>query len=125
MSPEDWESLCDGCGLCCLEKFRDEITGEIRELAVACRYLDTNTCRCEVYDVRTTVNPGCVKLTPQNVGKIPWLPATCAYRIVAEGRALKRWHRLVSDDPDALRKAGISVRSKAVSGTFVHPHDIR
>lgn len=125
MSPEEWESLCDGCGLCCLEKVRDEITGEIRDLAVSCRYLDMSSCRCEIYEVRTMVNPDCVKLTPENVRKNPWLPSTCAYRIVADGGNLKAWHWLVSGDRSTVHKAEISAKNKAVDGKFVHPDDIR
>jgi uncharacterized cysteine cluster protein YcgN (CxxCxxCC family) len=124
MSPEEWESLCDGCGLCCLEKVQDEITGEIRELAVSCRHLDIESCRCDIYEVRTVVNPDCVRLTPENVKKIPWLPPTCAYRIVADGRDLKRWHCLLSGDPETVHEAGISAKNKAVDGKFVHCDDL-
>lgn len=124
LSPEEWESLCDGCGRCCLEKL-DDGTGEVREIAVSCPYLDLQTCRCEIYEARTTVNPQCIQLTPQNVTTIAWLPLTCAYRIVAHGGDLESWHRLVSGDPDAVHEAGISVRNKAVDGKFIHPDDIR
>jgi uncharacterized cysteine cluster protein YcgN (CxxCxxCC family) len=125
MSREEWESLCDGCGLCCLEKVRDEITGEIRELTVSCRHLDMDRCRCEIYEVRTIVNPECVRLTPENVKESPWLPSTCAYRIVADGGDLGRWHSLLSGDPGTVHEAGISARHRAVNGKFVHPDDIR
>ena len=125
MTPDEWESLCDGCGLCCLEKVREETTGEIRELGVSCRYLDMSSCQCEIYEIRTTVNSDCVKLTPENIKEIPWLPSTCAYRIVADGGDLERWHWLVSGDRATVHEAGISAKGKAVDGKFVHPDDIR
>ena len=124
MTREEWASLCDGCAICCLERVEDPDTGEVRTLSVSCEYLDTLHCRCMVYEIRTIINPDCIKLTPKNVAKKRWLPHTCAYRILSEGRDLACWHPLVSGNPDTVHEAGISIRERAVSGAFVHPDDI-
>jgi hypothetical protein len=124
MSREEWESLCDGCGICCLEKVVDEKTGEIRLTSVACEFLDVSTCRCTIYGLRTVANPTCIQLTPKNIQELSWLPWTCAYRSIAEGRALPPWHPLVSGDPMAVHKAGISVRNRVVSGLHVRKEDL-
>ncbi|MDA0998735.1 MAG: YcgN family cysteine cluster protein [Proteobacteria bacterium] len=115
MSAEEWESLCDGCGKCCLNKLEDEETGEIHHTNVACRLLDLDSCRCVSYEQRTRFVPDCRRLTPLNVGKIPWLPLSCAYRRLAEGKDLEWWHPLVSGDPTTVVKAGISIRGRTVS----------
>ena len=110
MTRDEWESLCDHCGLCCLQKIEDENTGEIKLIGVGCDYLDTENCRCLVYDNRKFVNPDCVVLTPNKVKQIKWLPNTCVYRRISEGKELKWWHHLVSGDPSCVHRAGISVR---------------
>ena len=115
MTDEEWESLCDGCGQCCLHKLEDAGSGEITPTDVACSYLDLGSCRCSDYKNRQTNVPDCVSLTPKLVSTLRWLPATCAYRLVEEGRDLFWWHPLISDDPESVHEAGISVRSKAVS----------
>lgn len=115
MSAAEWESLCDGCALCCLHKIEYEDTGKIEFTNVACRLLDLDTCRCADYCRRQELVPDCVILTPDSVREIPWLPATCAYRLVAEGKELAWWHPLVSGDPETVHLAGISVRGRAVS----------
>lgn len=112
MSPSEWESLCDGCGRCCLIKLQDEDSGTIHATDVACTLFDANTCRCTNYAQRATKVPDCVTLTPKEVRTLPWLPPTCAYRLVANGEALKWWHPLVSGTPQTVIEAGVSVKGR-------------
>jgi uncharacterized cysteine cluster protein YcgN (CxxCxxCC family) len=115
MSKEEWESLCDGCARCCTVKFEDTDTGLVEFTDVACRQLDTKSCRCKNYAKRKTLVPDCIALTVRMIGKLHWLPSTCAYRLIDEGKDLHWWHPLVSGDPNSVHKAGISVRNKVVS----------
>ena len=115
MSESEWESLCDGCGRCCLVKLEDEETGAIIHTDVGCRLLDGETCRCRDYAGRQAEVPDCLRLTPQAVPQLGWLPPTCAYRRLSEGRGLAWWHPLVSGDPATVHTAGISVSGR-VSG---------
>ena len=115
MSAKEWESLCDGCGRCCLNKLEDWDTGEISWTEIACKLLDGETCRCGDYKHRTSRVPDCERLTPENVPRLNWLPPTCGYRLVSEGRDLYWWHPLLSGDPDTVHHAGISVRGRTVS----------
>ncbi len=115
MTSAEWESLCDGCGRCCLNKLENEDTGEIFHTDVACRLLDPETCRCASYEDRKRYVPDCQILTHQNLKRYPWLPSTCAYRLLAEGKSLYWWHPLISGDPDTVHAAGISVRGRIVS----------
>ncbi|HSQ06937.1 MAG TPA: YcgN family cysteine cluster protein, partial [Chromatiaceae bacterium] len=100
LDPQQWESLCDGCGKCCLEKFEDEDTGEMVYTNIACRLLDLETCRCSDYARRQQQVRECIALTPASLEDPRWLPQTCAYRLVAKGQALAAWHPLISGDPE-------------------------
>lgn len=115
MDADEWESLCDGCGKCCLHKFEDDDTGEISYTRVACRLLDLESCRCANYPARKKLVADCELLTPAKIKTFRWLPSTCAYRLVAEGKDLPWWHPLVSGDPETVHAAGISVRGRAIS----------
>jgi uncharacterized cysteine cluster protein YcgN (CxxCxxCC family) len=112
MSRSEWESLCDGCGRCCLVKLEDEDSGEHHFTDVACRLFDAGRCRCHDYARRSERVSDCVTLDPAAVRSLPWLPTTCAYRLVAEGKDLYWWHPLVSGSPDTVHDAGVSVRGR-------------
>ena len=115
MSSEEWESLCDGCGKCCLVKLIDDLTDELLFTTVACRLLDCHSCRCGDYENRKAIVPDCVVLSPRVVEDLPWMPSTCAYRLVHEGKDLQWWHPLISGRAETVHEAGISVRGRAVS----------
>ncbi len=125
LTREEWEQLCDGCGICCLHKLKDADTGEVQITAVACRHLDIGNCRCRVYKDRTRKNRDCVKITVVSLIRLTWLPATCAYRCVAEGRELPCWHPLVSGDSETVHAAGISVKDKVLSAKYSHLKDLQ
>lgn len=115
MSEAEWESLCDGCGRCCMVKLENFATGEVVDTEIACRLLDLHTCRCSDYKHRQSKVPGCLQLTPDLVPRLTWLPETCGYRRVHEGRDLPEWHPLRSGDPEAVHREDVSVRGKAFS----------
>ncbi len=115
LSRAEWEALCDGCGKCCLHKIEDEETGRIYGTNVACKLLDRHSCRCTNYRGRKAFVPDCVRLTADQVGKLEWLPSTCAYRLRGEGKPLPPWHYLMSGSRETVHEAGISVRGWTVS----------
>ncbi|MES9824742.1 MAG: YcgN family cysteine cluster protein [Candidatus Thiodiazotropha endolucinida] len=114
MSREMWESLCDGCGKCCLQKLEDEETREIFNTNIVCDLLDLENCRCTHYAQRSKLVPNCVTLTPEDLNDPYWLPQTCAYRLLAEGKQLPDWHPLITGDPESVKNAGHSIRGKVI-----------
>ena len=114
MSQEEWESLCDGCGKCCLIKLEDEDTGELHNTNVACALFNPDSCRCNDYEHRFEKVDDCVDLKPDNVLEISWLPSTCAYRLLASGQDLPWWHPLVSGSAETVHEAGISMLAKVI-----------
>lgn len=124
MTDAEWESLCDGCGLCCLVRFEDEETLEVIPTRVHCKLFDPDQCRCSDYENRKQYVPDCIKLTPQNVEALEWMPRSCAYRRIHEGRTLAWWHPLVSGDPETVHTAGVSIRGETINeNTLDDPDD--
>lgn len=124
MSPAEWDSLCDGCGQCCLNKIEDEDTGKIFLTRLACSLLDIGSCRCKDYENRFARMPDCLSIDMKAVKKLRWLPESCAYRRLHEGRGLAWWHPLVSGDPESVHQAGVSVRSWARSDKGIPESEI-
>ncbi len=124
MTEEEWESLCDGCGLCCLIKLEDEDTEEIAYTDVACELLNIGICKCSDYPNRHKQVPTCIPLNPRNIKEIGWLPVTCAYRRLDEGQGLLPWHPLITGDPDSVHRAGVSIRDWAVPEGQVTEKDL-
>jgi uncharacterized cysteine cluster protein YcgN (CxxCxxCC family) len=124
MTRAEWESLCDGCGLCCLRKLEDSDTGEIVYTNVACRLLDCDTCRCTRYERRLELVDDCIGLTPERLDELRWMPSTCAYRLVDAGRPLPDWHPLISGKTASVHEAGISARGRCVSERHVHEDEV-
>jgi uncharacterized cysteine cluster protein YcgN (CxxCxxCC family) len=124
MSNEEWESLCDGCGLCCLNKLEDWETGEIAFTSVACKLLDGDTCRCKDYENRQDTVPDCIQLTLEGLREIQWLPPTCGYRLIDEGHDLYWWHPLVSGDPRTVHEAGVSAKGRTISEEGLDVEDL-
>jgi uncharacterized cysteine cluster protein YcgN (CxxCxxCC family) len=124
MTRAEWESLCDGCGLCCLVRFEEEDSGDVVPTRVHCKLFDAGACVCTDYANRKRHVPDCVKLTPGNIADLPWMPKSCAYRRLHEGRDLAWWHPLVSGDPESVHAAGVSVRGQTISETaLADPED--
>jgi len=119
MTADEWESLCDGCGRCCLFKLEEDETSRVFYTGVACRHLDLETCLCVCYENRRRVLPECIVLTPDRVDEFQWLPATCAYRRICEGKGLAAWHPLVSGNRETVHQSNVSVRDKAISEKYV------
>ncbi|MGB3689959.1 MAG: YcgN family cysteine cluster protein [Jannaschia helgolandensis] len=124
LTQKEWEALCDGCGKCCLNKLEDEETGEVALTRIACRLFDDRTCRCSNYDLRLLHVPECVVLTPATLPKAAYfMPETCAYRRLHEGRELPAWHPLLTGDPMSPHKAGASLIDETVNETLVPDDD--
>ena len=117
MSETEWESLCDGCALCCLQKLEDEDTGNIYFTDIACKLLDTNTCRCTNYAARAQKVKTCLILSADKPEVFSWLPGSCAYRRLWENKDLPEWHPLITGNPDSVHEAGISAMGKVTSET--------
>jgi uncharacterized cysteine cluster protein YcgN (CxxCxxCC family) len=115
LTQKEWESLCDGCGRCCLNKIEYVNTQEIVYTNASCKLLDNHSCRCKDYPNRTEIVRDCIVLTPKSLSRLDYMPETCAYRRISEGKDLEPWHPLVSGDPNTVHTAGISVRGRAVS----------
>ena len=115
MNAQEWESLCDGCGLCCLIRFEDEDTGEVIPTRVSCELLDQTSCRCKDYANRKATVPDCIQLDPYNIETLPWMPRSCAYRRLQEGKPLPVWHPLLTGDRESTHRAGVSVRGQTIS----------
>lgn len=124
MTVEEWESLCDGCGRCCLLKLEYEDTGEVDNTSVACRLLNIETCRCSDYARRREKVPECVQVTLANVASLYWVPESCAYRRLHQGELLPEWHYLVCGDRNAVHEAGVSVKCFAMSEEYIHPEQL-
>ena len=116
MTPGEWDSLCDGCGKCCLEKLEDILTAEISYTDVACPLLNVETCRCKKYEKRKQHMPDCIQLNPDTIGELKWMPSTCAYRLLSEGSGLPEWHPLITGDRQSVIDAGVSVKGRVVKG---------
>jgi len=123
MSPEEWEQICDGCAKCCLLKLEDEDTGEIAYTRLHCRLLDSETCRCSNYANRKRHGPDCVTLTPKAISEIRWMPESCAYRVLYEGRTLPDWHHLICGDRERVHATGNSILGRTVSEDTVLDED--
>lgn len=123
MTADEWESLCDGCGKCCLHKLEDEDTDELFYTQVACKLLDLNTCRCSDYPNRIKYVPDCIKLDINKLETFKWLPPSCSYRLIREGKPLPEWHYLITGDRNSIHQADASVKRWAVSEEKVANED--
>ena len=121
MTAAEWESLCDGCAKCCLSKFEGVRGGPVEYTNIACRLLNVRTCRCSRYATRSQHVPDCISLTAETIEKLTWLPSTCAYRLIAEGRDLPWWHHLISNDSDLVHHVGASVLGRVVEESDAGP----
>ena len=119
MTTEEWESLCDNCGKCCLNKLEDEDTGELALTRVVCDLIDLESCRCTRYSERCTLVPDCIDLKQHDFAGYNWLPSTCAYRLLTDGEPLPDWHPLVSGNPESVKNAGVSITSYAIKESQV------
>lgn len=124
MTGDEWELLCDGCGLCCLVKIEDEDSGKVLNTSVSCKLLDIENCRCGDYDNRFKIAPMCTKLTLEGLPKMSWLPESCAYKCLLNNRPLPEWHHLISGDKNTVHEAGVSARWFALSEEYIHPEQL-
>lgn len=122
---QQWESLCDGCGKCCMIRLEDEDTGDIHTTNIACKLFDQSACRCSDYPNRSKNVPDCVTLGVENVSKLNWMPDTCAYRLVDEGKDLPDWHHLISGNRQTIHQAGMSVQDRSICETEIDPDDLQ
>lgn len=124
MNKAEWEAICDGCGKCCLNKLEDEDTGEVALTRVACRLLDNESCLCSQYPIRHQFVPECIVLTPKTIAdNMYWLPRTCGYRLLYEGRPLYDWHPLIAGNSEAIHEAGVTMQGRTVPEFEVHEDD--
>jgi len=124
MSSEEWESLCDGCAKCCLNKLEDEDTEEIFFTRVACDLVDLESCRCTKYTERTRLVPECIDLTQHDFSEYTWLPATCAYKLLSDGQPLPPWHPLITGNKESIFEAGVAIRSFAIKESQINMDDL-
>lgn len=124
MSQQQWESLCDGCAQCCLVKLEDEDTAEVYRTSVSCRLLDTDSCQCKDYHHRFEQVPECVQVSLDKPEQFNWMPDTCAYRLLYEGKPLADWHPLISGVQDSVHAAGVSIKAFAISEEYIHPEQL-
>ena len=123
LSKAELEALCDGCGKCCLNKLEDD-DGTVELTRVACRLLNDETCLCSQYPIRHQFVPECIVLTPSSIkNHMYWLPQTCAYRLIYEGKPLEPWHPLISGDPNSVHEAGMSMIGRTVSEAEIDEDD--
>lgn len=124
LNQKQWESICDGCAQCCAHKLQDEDTDEIFLTNIVCEYLDTPKCQCTVYGDRHIHVPDCIKITPQNAKELSWIPETCGYKLLANGKPLPEWHPLMSGDQNSTEKANMSIRNKVISEADIDIDDL-
>ncbi len=124
LDKHQWESLCDGCGKCCVLKLEDIDNGDVHYTDVSCKLLDCQTAKCTKYNERKKYVPDCVLLTPNNLSVLSWMPKSCAYRLVYENKDLPNWHPLVTGRPDSTLLAGHSVAARVVSEGCVVEDDL-
>lgn len=124
LSSDEWESLCDGCGLCCLVKIEDEESGEVFNTSVSCKQLDIENCCCCDYENRLLEVAMCTQLTLENLPELNWLPETCAYKRLNENKPLPQWHPLITGDKNSVHQAGVSAKWFALSEEYIHPQQL-